>query len=338
MSAPRVSVIMPVYNTERYVEGAIRSVLDQTYPDLELVVVDDGSRDSSLEICRRFTDPRVLVVTQENRGLAAARNAGLRQSHGEYVGILDSDDLWIDTKLEEHVRFLESHPGVGVSFSRSVLIDEDGRPLGMDKGTKVGRVQASDVLLRDPVLPSSVVARRQTFEDVSFSDDRRGDPETAYFDEDFRSCVDAECWLRIALTTPWGFEGLPAVLTLYRANPEGLSADLDRISASWEQCVEKVRGYAPDFVAEWAGLGRAFQTRYVARRAIRARDGRRALTLAWSSIRQDPRMLRMEPFTTLTTLSAAVALAALPRGAYRRLEAAGMRVSGRLQRLSRPSR
>lgn len=95
-----VSVILPVYNRERYVKDAIESVLDQTYKNFELIVVDDGSTDNSIKIIERFRAQSVKIIRQENSGCPVARNSGLKIAQGEYFAFLDSDDLWVRNKLE----------------------------------------------------------------------------------------------------------------------------------------------------------------------------------------------------------------------------------------------
>ncbi|MGL5077637.1 MAG: glycosyltransferase family 2 protein, partial [Waterburya sp.] len=114
-----VSVIVPVYNVEDYIAQTINSVLNQTYPHFELLIIDDASPDRSLEICQQFRDPRIKIISQKNRGLAGARNTGIRHAQGDYLAFLDSDDLWLPEKLAQHIQHLESAPQVGVSFSRS---------------------------------------------------------------------------------------------------------------------------------------------------------------------------------------------------------------------------
>ena len=89
---PLISVVMPVFNVERYVAEAIGSVLAQSFADFELIIVDDGGKDRSMEICRSFGDPRIRIVSQANRGLAGARNSGILAARGEFVALLDSDD------------------------------------------------------------------------------------------------------------------------------------------------------------------------------------------------------------------------------------------------------
>ena len=97
---PRVSVVIPVYGVEQFVEVCVRSVLEQSYEDFEVIIVNDKSPDRSLEICEAIKDPRIRIVTHlENRGLAGARNTGIRHARGEYIAMLDSDDLWKKNKL-----------------------------------------------------------------------------------------------------------------------------------------------------------------------------------------------------------------------------------------------
>src|SRR5215470_8388474 len=107
MLPPRVSVLLPTYNRAHYLAEAIQSALDQTYADLEVVVVDDGSTDNSAELVRRFADPRVRLFRQENRGISAALNTAFRAARGRYIAILNSDGRWLPELLAEEVAVLE---------------------------------------------------------------------------------------------------------------------------------------------------------------------------------------------------------------------------------------
>src|SRR5262249_11393927 len=111
-SAPTVSVVMPVYNTESYLTDSIGSILRQTYLDWELICVDDGSNDGSLGILRRFEtkDPRVRVITRPNTGVTRARNDGMAVARGRYIAVMDSDDIALTERLERQVDYMESHP------------------------------------------------------------------------------------------------------------------------------------------------------------------------------------------------------------------------------------
>lgn len=114
---PLVSVIMPSYNTARYIGEAIDSVLSQDYPNKELIVIDDGSTDATVDIIRSYSD-RVRLITQRNQGAAVARNAGLDAAQGDYIAFLDSDDCWLPGKLRTQIDYLEQYPDIGMVYAR----------------------------------------------------------------------------------------------------------------------------------------------------------------------------------------------------------------------------
>ena len=325
---PRVSVIIPAYNVERYIDASMQSVLQQTHSDFELIVIDDGSTDGTAARAACHLDPRVRVVTQANRGLVGARNGGIRAARGELLAFLDADDLWQPTKLARHVAHLDARPQVGVSYCASAFIDDDAVPLGYYQRPQLLDVQPRDVFLRNPVGNGSApVIRAAALRQIAFVG---ADALIEYFDESFRQSEDIECWLRIALTTNWTFEGLAEPLTLYRVNPGGLSANLERQLESWERVVAKTAIYAPDFVHRWAPRARAFQLRYLARRAVRQGAATTALRLCLRALACDPAIAWQEPARTGSTLVAALMRAGLPQGLYSGLERAAMSLSGAL--------
>lgn len=125
---PRVSVIVPSYNHERFVGAAIDSALAQTFQDFEIVVTDDGSSDGTFEILRGYRDPRIRLRRFERNRQVSSRNEALSRARGELIAVLMSDDVWEPYKLERQVAFLDAHPEVGAVFSRAAIIGEDGRP------------------------------------------------------------------------------------------------------------------------------------------------------------------------------------------------------------------
>lgn len=330
---PKVSVIMPVYGVEKFVAAAVESVLAQSFTDFELLIIDDCSPDRSIEICEAYKDPRIRIIRHAfNRGLAGARNTGVRNAQGEYLGFLDSDDLWTADKLALHVAHLDAAPRVGVSFSRSAFVDEDGRETGYFQMPKLKDIEPGYYLCRNPIGNGSApVIRREVFEQIRYSDDLHGEPEDFYFDERFRRSEDIECWIRIAVTTDWIIEGLPEALTLYRLNAGGLSASLLKQLESWEQMVEKIRGYAPEFLREWEDLARAYQMRYLSRQAIRLKDGKMAVRLLHRALASSGRIIWQEPARTILTAGAAYALWILPQVWYTALENFANRWVGRFQ-------
>jgi len=310
---PTVSVVMPVYNVEKYVAASIDSVLEQTFENFELILVDDGGTDRSMDICRSFNDPRVRIVSQANRGLPGARNTGIRQARGEFIAIIDSDDLWRPEKLVCHVAHLRSRPEVGVSYSASEFIDGEGKSLGLSMRPKLTDITAADIFCRNPIGNGSVpVFRREMLDAIAYTVEHCGSSELRYFDESFRYCEDIECWTRIALTTNWKFEGLPECLTRYRVVSGGLSANTTRMYEFWRKTRDKAASYAPDFVARYGQRAEGYQLRYYARRAVKEGEGPSALRLLGRALGMYPRMVVEEPARTAITIAAALAICLIP--------------------------
>ncbi|MBR9825708.1 MAG: glycosyltransferase [Alphaproteobacteria bacterium] len=325
---PAISVVMPVYNVERFVRAAIDSVLNQSFEDFELLIIDDGGTDRSIDICREYVDPRVRIISQKNRGLAGARNTGIRYARADIIAFLDSDDLWHLDKLARHLDHLHNNPDIGVSFSGAHLIDDDGHDLGIDQTPKLRNIEPQDIFLRNPVSNGSTpVIRRQVFTEIARpSPDHPG--EDVWFDESLRQSEDIDCWLQIALSTSWKFEGIPGPLTLYRVNAGGLSANVVKQFESWLYVRDKVRDLAPDFAHRWEATAEAFQLRYLARRAVRMRDRGLAFDLAIAALKRAPNVLIREPLKTSVTLLAALALRLMPTHLYGRLEGAVLARAG----------
>jgi glycosyltransferase involved in cell wall biosynthesis len=128
LAPPQVTVIIPTFNRARYLTEAIQSVLGQTFPDYELIVVDDGSTDGTAAVLEGFGDSRLRVLRQENHGISAAMNAGLRAAQGEYIARLDSDDVWFPNLLAYETRVLDSRPDIGVVYARAQAMSANGTP------------------------------------------------------------------------------------------------------------------------------------------------------------------------------------------------------------------
>lgn len=182
---PRVSVIMPVYNDERFVGRAIESILGQTLADLELIVVNDGSTDGTAAVLERYNDPRLRKVHKANGGIARALNTAIDLAVAPYIARMDSDDIAVPRRLEEQVAYLEAHPECGLVGSGCDLIAEDGSPLGQTL------VPSDDAAIRrrmirvNPFIHSSVMLRREVFDTV-------GRYETPWWE-------DYDLWWRVML-------------------------------------------------------------------------------------------------------------------------------------------
>jgi glycosyltransferase involved in cell wall biosynthesis len=125
---PRISVVMSVYNGEKYLRQAIESILQQTYTDFEFIIIDDGSTDSSREIIQSYDDKRIrLVINEQNIGLTKSLNKGIRLAKGEFIARMDADDISLPQRFEKQVAYLDSHPEVGVLGTYANIIDHRGK-------------------------------------------------------------------------------------------------------------------------------------------------------------------------------------------------------------------
>jgi glycosyltransferase involved in cell wall biosynthesis len=205
-----VSVIIPVYNGERYLAEALQSVLSQTYRPLEIVVVDDGSTDGSAQVVRSFS--QVHCIQQQNAGVAAARNAGISASHGEFVAFLDQDDLWAPEKLSVQVAYLRKHPEIGYALARQRFF--------LQPGTNRPAWLKEQLLQGDQVgyLPGTMVVRSTVLGQI-------GPFDTAYgisSDSDWFARA-KDCGILMSI--------LPQVLLFRRIHDGNLSSEVQRIQS-----------------------------------------------------------------------------------------------------------
>ena len=173
---PRVSVIIPTYNSARFISSAVSSVLGQSYKDYEIIIVDDGSADATREVTAKFGN-KVLYLYQSNAGPAAARNLGLSRATGEFVAYLDADDLWYPQKLEKQVAFLSAHKSYGIVHSDIDVIDENDRVIQPRFNQQTGRTVPAgyctmQLLHESHVQTLTVMARRVWVDKVGRFDER----------------------------------------------------------------------------------------------------------------------------------------------------------------------
>lgn len=319
MTTPSISVVMPVYNVERSVLYAVQSVLSQTFEDFELIIVDDGGTDLSMAICVSFHDPRIRIISQTNRGLAGARNTGIAAAQGHYIALLDSDDTWHPEKLALHKIHLDNNPHVGVSYSGSRFMDENGTLLRQAQRPKLAKISAKDILTRNPVGNGSApVIRKAALDSIAFFHQSETS-RICYFDETFRQSEDIELWVRLALQGSYVFEGIEGLLTQYRIAAGGLSSNIAAQYDSWNRMIEKTRSNAPEFIAQFGDEARAYQLRYLARRSVQMGDGAFALILMKEAMAISMIPLWKEPIKSLTTFAAAMVARLLPENAVSKL-------------------
>ncbi len=210
---PLTSIIIPAYNAGKYVGEAVESALAQTYPNIEIVVIDDGSTDDTSAVLRPYAERGAIVyVRQENRGLSGARNAGIRRARGEFIALLDSDDIFLPRKIERQVADLAAHPECGVSYCRAVhFYDGDpGRTFDIAYRYYSGGEVFPHLLRMNFINPLTVVLRRSAIE------------RAGLFDESYRRSEDWEYWVRLAYAGI-EFRYLPEALGRYRMRHDSLS-------------------------------------------------------------------------------------------------------------------
>jgi glycosyltransferase involved in cell wall biosynthesis len=318
---PRVSVIIPAYNCAGTIGQALASAAGQTFSDLEVLVVDDGSTDGTGDIARSFADPRVRVTRFPNGGLSAARNRGVRESLGELIAFLDGDDAWTADKLELQVAALDAEPAAGVAYSWTLVVDKAGRYLFPYEPVRAEGNVYPDLLVSCFVASgSNALVRRALLDDVG------------PFDEALRSCEDWEFWLRAA--PRWPFVLVPRYQVLYRLSTGSLSSNLDAIERDNRLVVERSFQRAPAELQPLKPAALANVDGYLAflylSRQPHGDWRRRALAHAREAVRHSPGGLRRGQIRRVLGLSLLVRLAPGPLGP--RLVHGALRLRGRMAR------
>jgi glycosyltransferase involved in cell wall biosynthesis len=209
----KVSVIIPTYNSIRFVTEAIDSVLAQTFQDFEILVVDDGSNDETRQVLKEKYGDSIRYLYKENGGVSSARNYGIERAEGKYIAFLDADDVWMPEKLEKQVELLESDSEIGLCYTGAIKVDEN---LELKDYIQAQRYEdACEGLLLNMnilVLSSSFVRK-----DIVL--------QTNGFDSRFSTCADKEYWLRLSLLTK--FAPIEEFLVKYRDVTNSMSSNPD---------------------------------------------------------------------------------------------------------------
>jgi len=189
----KVSVIIPVWNGEKYICEAIDSVLNQTFRDFEVVVVDDGSKDRTVKFLGNYGD-KIRWFSKEHKNQAAAENEGVKMARGEYIAYIDADDVCLPKRLEISAGYLDAHPEVGLVYSDYELIDKQGKIIG------IRRVRTNDnlLLLQNNYITRSTVMHRRKCLDW-----------TGLFDESISGSDDFDMWVRISEKFALGYINKP---------------------------------------------------------------------------------------------------------------------------------
>jgi glycosyltransferase involved in cell wall biosynthesis len=233
---PQISVVIPAYNAERTIIETIKSVQQQTFQDVEIIIINDGSKDKTVELVQSIQDESLQIFSYENGGVALARNRGFSHATGEFIAFLDADDLWTADKLQLQLTALEQNPKAGVAYSWTCFmdVDEDGKPfsfLPSPKYSFAGNVYEK-LLVSDFIHSSSnTLIRREAIE------------STGEFDPTLKSCEDWDYWLRLA--AHWHFAVVPKHQILYRRTPGSMSSKVEVMKEASLIAMEKAYQAAP---------------------------------------------------------------------------------------------
>lgn len=226
---PKVSVIIPAYNSEKYIAETLRSVLAQTYKRYEVIAVDDGSRDETLRIAKSF-EPQIRVLTKPNGGPASARNLAINNSQGDYIAFLDADDLWVEDKLERQVAFLYENQDAGLVYGEAWMFT--GHDSEKKIESKIGYTADSSfrlLLFGDYIPNSTVMIRRACIDKVGLLNESR----------ELIGVEDYEYWMRIA--KHFAMAGIPRPLAYYRIRDGNLMGDGSDINKGLNLSVAAIR-------------------------------------------------------------------------------------------------
>jgi glycosyltransferase involved in cell wall biosynthesis len=257
---PQISAVMPVRDVARFVGQAVHSVLSQSLPIAELIVVDDGSEDDTVRQVELVADSRTRLLSTRPQGAGAARNLGLRHATGEWIAFIDGDDFWYPEKLKRQWETVQAEPDVDLVFTGCEYVDEAGQPLGTTVSNP-GRFRFPETFLKNPIPSGSLAIVRAESANV-----------IGGFDESLPACIDYDFLIRLSLLRDWNVLGIADVLAAYRRHGEQITARWQRMEAGWKRVREKVASLPYDNLKVLEGPANCNFYRYLSRIALENQD------------------------------------------------------------------
>ncbi len=210
-TSPLISVIIPAFNAELYIQEALESVCNQSYVNIEIIVIDDGSSDKTREIIERFEDNRIRLISRENRGLIATLNEAIEISRGDYIARMDADDICLNERLDTQVKYLRKHHNIGLLFTSIEYIDENGKQIRKKVSAKSRKLEPVELLFGCPVCHPTVM--------FDMTKLKKSDIQ---YDEAYCLAEDFELWTRLVSVTEIGI--INEVLFRYRIHPNSITS------------------------------------------------------------------------------------------------------------------
>jgi glycosyltransferase involved in cell wall biosynthesis len=283
MDLPLISVIIPAYNAEAFIERTLNSVLAQTYQNLEVIVIDDGSGDRTPQIVEAIAerDRRVRLLQQFNAGVAAARNLGIEQAKGEFIAPIDADDIWYPQNIERQAQLmLSSSSEIGLVYSWSVDIDEDDRLTGVCRAAQIqGNVYLTLICHNFLGNASASLIRRVCFEKV-------GGYNCRLKEQNAQGCEDWDLYLRIA--EYYKFRVVPSFLIGYRKIHNSMSSDYSQMAQSHRLMLQAVRQKHLKIPTVLFSLSSSSFYIYLARQCDQSNDYQDVLHWLYQALKVDP--------------------------------------------------
>lgn len=312
-SGPAFSILVPIHNAGRFIGKTVASVLMQTCSDFELILIDDGSTDHCLAGISSDVDSRIRVLRQPRQRTPSALNTGLRHARGEFIALLDHDDLWLPGKLAVHRDCLNAHPDMDLTFDWSRTIDESDADLGLSSRAWTGAI-SFEQLLEDFVIrtTSAIVIRRAAIE------------RAGWFDAGLLRVYDLDLCLRVAALKTKNCMAVPECLTLYRRHGKQMSRDWRNLREEWNRFLRGVPAYAPRPVSGSLAVADSNMHRYFAWLACEEGRYASAITLIASAFWRLPGRSLIN-LRNWMVLAAALGGLVFPRQIYLKAMAFGKR-------------
>lgn len=280
---PIISVVIPVYNGEKTIQETIESVLNQTFSEFELIVINDGSQDSTLEIVSNIKDTRLRIFSYSNAGLSASRNRGISQAVGDYISFIDADDLWSQDKLESQFQALQTNSQAAVAYSWTNSINELGEFSRRGSHYTVnGNVYANLLIFNFLENGSNALFRQQVFTKVG------------KFDESLTAAEDWDMYLRLA--AHYQFIAVPSAQILYRVSENSMSCNVSQLEKESLKVIEKAFAQAPKSLQYLKKQSVANLYKYLTFKTLEGypdrEHGIKAVGFLWGFIKNDPSMIQ----------------------------------------------
>jgi glycosyltransferase involved in cell wall biosynthesis len=289
---PKVSIVIPAYNAMVYLPETLASVFQQTFEDYEVIIVNDGSTDNIESWFAQLNNPKVKLITQQNQGLSGARNTGILNAAGEYVALLDADDLWAPTKLEKQVKLLNESTEVGLVYTWMALIDEKGKPTGrVFSAENEGKIWKKLIEFNVVGCGSVPLIRRSCFDKVGL------------FDRNLRSFVeDWDLWLRMA--PHFDFKVVKEPLVYYRQLPSSASRNWEAMAVSYQIVLEKNFKDVPEEMQYLKARSNGFINLYLAWKPLQGLTPQPKIAAEFQkkAVSQHPQIIFTQEFWRLSIL------------------------------------